>query len=140
MDRSPVQPVTPPRSGAPLVTRASVGCGAEELRNQRDDVTGPPGFDAGARDEPVTPLLRGCASISLTSDVPSTKAVAGVARSRSGGQLTAFFTSPAIFASSAGVNSFSAKEVGHMLPSSRFAVALKPNVAYLSLNFDAAVK
>ena len=55
-------------------------------------------------------------------------------------QLTAFFTSLPIFASSAAVNSFSAKEVGHMLPSSRFAAALKPNVAYLSLNFDAAVK
>jgi hypothetical protein len=27
-----------------------------------------------------------------------------------------------------------------MLPSSRFAVALKPKVAYLSLNFDAGVK
>jgi hypothetical protein len=55
-------------------------------------------------------------------------------------QLTAFFTSAAIFASSAAVSSFSAKEVGHMLPSSRFAESLKPNVAYLSLNFDAGVK
>jgi hypothetical protein len=55
-------------------------------------------------------------------------------------QLTAFFTSAAILASTSGVNSFSAKEVGHMAPSSRFAVSLKPNVAYLSLNFDAGVK
>jgi hypothetical protein len=55
-------------------------------------------------------------------------------------QLTAFFTSAPILASSAAVNSVSAKEVGHMAPSSRFAVALKPNVAYLSLNFDAGVK
>jgi SnoaL-like polyketide cyclase len=55
-------------------------------------------------------------------------------------QLTALFTSALILASSAAVNSFRAKEVGHMLPSSRFAVALKPNVAYLSLNFDAGVK
>jgi hypothetical protein len=54
-------------------------------------------------------------------------------------QLTAFFTSLTIFASSAAVSFFSAKEVGHMLPSSSFAAALKPNVAYLSLNFDAAV-
>jgi hypothetical protein len=54
--------------------------------------------------------------------------------------LTAFFTSAAILASSAAVNSFSAKEVGHMTPSSRFAVSSKPNVAYLDLNFDAAVK
>jgi hypothetical protein len=55
-------------------------------------------------------------------------------------QLTAFLTSAPILASSAAVNSVSAKEVGHMAPSSRFAVALKPNVAYLSLNFDAGVK
>ncbi len=50
-------------------------------------------------------------------------------------QLTAFFTSAAIFASAAAVNSFSAKAVGHMSPSSRFALSLKPNVAYLVLNF-----
>src|SRR5574341_1323404 len=55
-------------------------------------------------------------------------------------QLTAFFTSAPILSSSAAVNSFSAKEVGHMAPSSRFATSLKPNVAYLVLNFDAAVK
>ena len=46
-------------------------------------------------------------------------------------QLTAFFTSATIRASSAGVNSFSANAVGHMAPSSRFAWSLKPNVAYL---------
>src|SRR2546421_11527432 len=50
-------------------------------------------------------------------------------------QLTAFFTSAPILASSAVVNSFSAKAVGHMAPSSRFALSLKPNVAYLVLNF-----
>ena len=55
-------------------------------------------------------------------------------------QPTAFFTSATILASSAAVNSFSAKETGHMLPSSRFASSLKPNVAYLDLNFDAGVK
>jgi hypothetical protein len=33
-------------------------------------------------------------------------------------QLTAFLTSAAILASSAAVNSFNAKEVGHMAPSS----------------------
>jgi hypothetical protein len=55
-------------------------------------------------------------------------------------QLTAFFTSAAILFSSAGVSSLSAKKVGHMLPSSRFAESLKPNVAYLSVNLDAAVK
>ena len=59
---------------------------------------------------------------------------------RSWAQLTAFFTSALILASSVAVNSVSAKEVGHMLPSSRFAAALKPNVAYRSLNFDAGVK
>lgn len=50
-------------------------------------------------------------------------------------QLTALFTSALIFASSIAVNSFSAKEVGHMAPSSRFAMSLKPSVAYLELNF-----
>src|SRR6266446_8019046 len=55
-------------------------------------------------------------------------------------QLTAFFTSAPILASSAGVNSFSAKAVGHMWPSSRVALSLKPSVAYLVLNFCAAWK
>src|SRR5436190_8369918 len=61
-------------------------------------------------------------------------------RSRLGPQLTAFFTSAPIFFSSAAVNSFSAKEVGHMAPLSRFALSLKPNVAYLVLNFCALWK
>src|SRR5207249_9835583 len=55
-------------------------------------------------------------------------------------QLTAFFTSALILASSVGVNSFSAKATGHMGPSSRFAASLKPNVAYLVLNFCAGWK
>src|SRR5215218_5982537 len=55
-------------------------------------------------------------------------------------QLTALFTSALIFASSVAVNSFSAKEVGHMAPSSRFALSLKLNVAYLELNFLALWK
>src|SRR5512132_3530483 len=55
-------------------------------------------------------------------------------------QRTAFFTSAAIFFSSAAVNSFSAKEVGHMAPSSRLASSSKPNVAYLELNFPALLK
>ena len=50
---------------------------------------------------------------------------------RNWAQLTAFFTSSPILASSAAVNSFSAKVVGHMAPSSRFAWSLKPSVAYL---------
>jgi hypothetical protein len=49
-------------------------------------------------------------------------------------QLTAVFTSASILASSAEVNSFSAKVVGHMAASSRFALSLKPNVGYLVLN------
>src|SRR6195256_6899532 len=57
-----------------------------------------------------------------------------------GPQLTAFFTSAPILASSAAVNSFSAKAVGHMAPSSRFASCMKPNVAYLVLNFCALWK
>ncbi len=55
-------------------------------------------------------------------------------------QRTAFFTSAAIFFSSAAVSSFSAKEVGHMAPSSRFASSLKPSVAYLALNLSALWK
>src|SRR5689334_21706427 len=55
-------------------------------------------------------------------------------------QRTAFFTSAPIFASSAAVNSFSAKATGQRAPSSRFALSLKPNVAYLVLNFCALWK
>src|SRR5438552_15364259 len=55
-------------------------------------------------------------------------------------QLTAFFTSAPILASAAAVNSFSAKATGHKPPSSRFAASLKPNVAYLDLNFCASWK
>jgi hypothetical protein len=55
-------------------------------------------------------------------------------------QLTAFFTSAPILASPAAVNSVRAKEVGHMVPSSRFALSLKPSVAYLVLNFCALWK
>src|SRR4029077_7462916 len=44
-------------------------------------------------------------------------------------QLTAFFTRLPIFFSSAAVSSFSAKEVGHMAPLSRFALSLNPIVA-----------
>src|SRR5438552_17137418 len=54
-----------------------------------------------------------------------------------GPQLTAFFTSAPILASSAAVTSFSAKATGHMAPSSRFAASAKRNVAYLVLNFCA---
>src|SRR5260370_10829214 len=55
-------------------------------------------------------------------------------------QLTAFFTSAPILASSSGVNFVRAKAVGHMAPSSRFAASLKPSVAYLVLNFCALWK
>ena len=55
-------------------------------------------------------------------------------------QLTAFFTSSPILALSSAVNVVSAKAVGHMVPSSRFASSLKPSVAYLELNFCAAWK
>src|SRR5438874_9843968 len=55
-------------------------------------------------------------------------------------QRIAFFTSAPILASSVTVNSFSAKATGHMAPSSRFALSLNPNVAYLVLNFCALWK
>src|SRR5215207_6081925 len=48
--------------------------------------------------------------------------------------------SAAILFSSAGASFFSAKEVGHMAPSSRFAASSKPNVAYLDLNLSALLK
>src|SRR5262249_19055045 len=57
--------------------------------------------------------------------------LAGRAADRLSCQLTAFFTSAAILASSAAVNSGRAKAVGHMAPSSRFALSPKPSVAYL---------
>src|SRR5678815_1700609 len=62
------------------------------------------------------------------------------ARSLGARQRAAFFTSAAIFASSAAVNFVSAYEVGHMLPSSKLALSLKPNVAYLALNLAASWK
>src|SRR4029077_21251688 len=52
-------------------------------------------------------------------------------------QLTARLTSFAILASSAGVSSVSAYATGHIEPSSRFALSLKPMIAYRSLNFVA---
>src|SRR5579863_8429757 len=55
-------------------------------------------------------------------------------------QPTAFFTSATILTSSEAVNSFSAKPTGHIVPSSRFALSLKPNVAYLALNLCALWK
>jgi len=56
------------------------------------------------------------------------------------GQLTAFFTRARILVSHAAVSSLSAKDVGHMSPSSRLASSLKPNVAYLDLNLSAPWK
>ncbi len=53
-------------------------------------------------------------------------------------QLTALFTSALILVSSVEVNFLSAKEVGHMAPSSRCASSWKPKVAYLYLNLLAA--
>src|SRR6267378_5696830 len=54
---------------------------------------------------------------------------------RASPQLTAFFTSAPILASSAAVSSVNAKATGHIVPSSRCALSLKPSVAYLVLNF-----
>src|SRR5256886_9464573 len=50
-------------------------------------------------------------------------------------QLAALLTSLPIFSSTAAVSLFTAKEVGQMSPSSRFAASWKPSVAYLDLNF-----
>ncbi len=54
--------------------------------------------------------------------------------------FTAFFTSVRIFVSSAAVKFLSANATGHMVPWSRFALSLKPNIAYLSLNLSALRK
>src|SRR5436309_9245600 len=51
-----------------------------------------------------------------------------------------FLHERADLASSAAVNPFRAKAVGHRAPSSRFALSLKPSVAYLVLNFCALWK
>src|SRR5207247_10568496 len=48
--------------------------------------------------------------------------------------------SATILASAAAVSSLSAKATGHTVPSSRFALSLKPNVAYLVLNLCALWK
>src|SRR5438067_7800125 len=76
----------------------------------------------------------------LTSRANRPRADGAPASPASGPQLTAFFTSAPILASSAAVSFFRAKEVGHMASSSRFAASLKPNVAYLDLNFCALWK
>src|SRR5438552_3967359 len=55
-------------------------------------------------------------------------------------QLAAFFTSAPILASAVAVNSFSAKATGHTVPASRFALSLKPSIAYLALNLCALWK
>lgn len=55
-------------------------------------------------------------------------------------QLTACFTSALILASAAAVNSVRANATGHTEPSSRFALSLKPSVAYRVLNFCAGWK
>src|SRR3954452_12565717 len=57
-----------------------------------------------------------------------------------GPQPAARFTSSPIRASPAAVSFVSAKAVGHMVPSSRFALSLKPKVAYRALNFCALWK
>src|SRR6187549_1459491 len=54
--------------------------------------------------------------------------------------FVAVLTSSRMTTSSAAVNFASAKAVGHMAPSSRFASSLKPSVAYLVLNFCALWK
>src|SRR6266508_1179144 len=87
-------------------------------------------------------------SVGTTSSRPPLAFISSLRRRRGlscgerGGspQLIAFFTSATIRFSSAAVSSLSAKAVGHMLPSSRFAASWKPNVEYLVLNFCALWK
>ena len=49
----------------------------------------------------------------------------------------AFLTNSSILAFSFAVSLFNANEVGHIFPSSRCALSLKPSVEYLALNFPA---
>src|SRR5207244_13537829 len=86
--------------------------------------------------ELASALIKGRAS-SREVQVPGPSAPASV---RFSPQLSAFFPSAPILASSAAVNSVSAKATGHRAPSSRFAASLKPSVAYLVLNFCALWK
>ena len=76
---------------------------------------------------------RAQAQLSILGSSPALRAGLGRVSGGMSGELvpqrTAFFTSAAIFASSLAVSAFSAKEVGHMAPSSRFAVSLNPTVA-----------
>ncbi len=84
----------------------------------------------------VSPFFVGpvcCRNASSRPAIPPRAGASGEASP----QLTAFFTSALILASSAAVNFFNAKAVGHMAPSSRFDVSLKASVAYLVLNFCA---
>ena len=55
-------------------------------------------------------------------------------------QDAALRTSSSIFFTSASVRSVIANDVGHMVPSSRFAGSLKPSVAYRASNLAAAWK
>jgi hypothetical protein len=114
------------------VTRAAIGSRRETTVpcNRRPFVHAP--MAAAATAEPDT---RRNSRLFMVMD-----SVAGRGHCQISPQLTALFTSAPIIASSSLVNSFSAKEVGHMAPSSRFASSLKPNVAYLDLNFCALWK
>src|SRR5207245_1922304 len=112
-------------AGAPASHRGMV------LRRARGG--DPPGPLIPTATSPIAPLLTGplCALPPLTAARPGS----GGGYGEFSPQLTAFFTSAPILASSAAVNSVRAKAFGHMLPSSRFALSLKPSVAYLVLNF-----
>src|ERR1700687_2174347 len=76
----------------------------------------------------------------LTPRGPRRQCPSGPAAAQLSPQLAAFFTSAPILASSAAVNFVRAKATGHMVPSSRCAASLKPNVEYLVLNFCAGWK
>ena len=104
--------------GGLLWSLEAMGMGAPPWRHQQQigDATGPPLYDRTF----LSPVL------DTELQLPP--------------QLTAFFTSAPILTSSPAVNSFSAKATGHTVPSSRFALSVKPNVAYLALNLCALWK
>jgi hypothetical protein len=104
------------------------------------------GLDAEAADErpaavEAVPALEATETILLAEDDEAVRGIAVLALSRAGYEvLAAFFTSSAIRASTAAVSFVTAKETGHISPSSRLASGWNSKVAYLTLNFEAGLK
>src|SRR3954453_12179860 len=99
-----------------------------------------PQVDSRPSEDQAAYAGRGRSVEGLALRVPSLSDPDRVARDQRDPQLTAFLTISAMRASTSAFNSVSANEVGHISPSSRFALSLKPSVAYRLLNFCASWK